>query len=422
MLRSDFLAMLAAYAPVRASGVANNPNIIKSLASDLSALMVQEVNKVSTETKEKEAILEIFQSELKVKVQSLYKDSILNESEKSQYSTLAENIIRVQANSLYASFIKCCNLCLQALGQEEMQFIDYPLFKTHIKSFFEQNNIAVSKEEYEKQLEKFVPIFNEILYTCIYSWDMINDYSMALDKCVGLRDLANVVIETFISIIEYSKEYEEILLNHKEEHQIIKAISETLVMKIENIKDGLESFLDEIKTMSYSANSLDICDIALQQWHNAGDMTPVLAEDFFKGLQNHPEIQQKLAKSVNSKMQALGKQEMFYKKNQLLFEITTFNDLLNYSIARLKESTEIDVLMYIQVVEEANSMINTTLVNYDIRPVNPSPHTVFNGKEHEVIMTQSQEGFKKGEIIKVSNQGYHQRGIVIVRASVIVAR
>ncbi|MCL1997009.1 MAG: nucleotide exchange factor GrpE [Defluviitaleaceae bacterium] len=281
----------------------------------------------------------------------------------------------------------------------------------------------LTKEAYDQQLETFVKIFDDILYFSIRSWEPVKGYSETLySKCKVMKYLTNVVIDTFISIIEYCREYEETLIDHQEEHQIIKAISETLVIKIENIKDALQSFLEETEEMTYNPQTLNIQDFALEQWDNIKDINLQLAEEFFVELQNDPKIQQKVAKSVNSHMQTLNKKEMAYKKDRLLFEITTFNDLLNYSIARLKESTEMDVLMYIQVVEEANSMINTTLINYGIRPINPPPHTTFNGREHEVIMTQSQEGFKKGEIIKVSNQGYHQSGVVIIRASVVVAR
>ncbi len=52
----------------------------------------------------------------------------------------------------------------------------------------------------------------------------------------------------------------------------------------------------------------------------------------------------------------------------------------------------------------------------------PKPHDIFNGKEHEVIMAEKNNDFKKGEIIKLINSGYKNKNYIILRANVIAAK
>jgi len=47
---------------------------------------------------------------------------------------------------------------------------------------------------------------------------------------------------------------------------------------------------------------------------------------------------------------------------------------------------------------------------------------MFNPKEHEVLMAESNADFKKGEIVKVMNSGYRRKDLILLRANVIAAR
>jgi len=47
---------------------------------------------------------------------------------------------------------------------------------------------------------------------------------------------------------------------------------------------------------------------------------------------------------------------------------------------------------------------------------------MFNGKEHEVLIAETSEGFAKGEIIKVINPGYKRGDFILTRANVIAAK
>jgi len=243
-------------------------------------------------------------------------------------------------------------------------------------------------------------------------------------------DLAQVVIQTFYSIVDYTKDTYDTLNQYEADFKIIKAVSDTLIIKIETIEESTKFFLEELADFCQGSNvqlpkyiSSEIYKTWQAQFENYEPRSEEISS-FFDGIKfTHSYLLLPWAdKYVNERQVKFDKKILELKKNHILFEISTFNELLNYSISRLKLSEEIDILMYIQVVEEANSMINTTLVSYNIRSIVPKERDIFNAKEPEVIMTERSEDYKKGEIIRVSNQGYRQNDKVIIRANVIVAR
>ncbi|MCL2610115.1 MAG: nucleotide exchange factor GrpE [Defluviitaleaceae bacterium] len=153
----------------------------------------------------------------------------------------------------------------------------------------------------------------------------------------------------FSMVIDYANSVKETLVTYEKEHKIIKAISETLNLKIENL-------------------------------------------------------------------------ENLTSEKELLEEIITFNEILNYSIEGLKNTEFEDILMYIQMAEEANSLINTTLSEYGIKKIAPQKGEIFNSREHIVIMAEKYENMKKGTIIKTVSNGYQKGDEIIIKANVIAAR
>lgn len=111
-----------------------------------------------------------------------------------------------------------------------------------------------------------------------------------------------------------------------------------------------------------------------------------------------------------------------FKKEQLLFEITTFEEIMNYSISRLRKSENRSVREYVNAVDFAVESIDRCLEEFGITIIRPLSHQMFNGKEHEVLMAEKSKEFNKGEIIKVMNSGFKENDLVIIRANVIAAR
>jgi hypothetical protein len=111
-----------------------------------------------------------------------------------------------------------------------------------------------------------------------------------------------------------------------------------------------------------------------------------------------------------------------HKKDCLLYEVCTFEEILNYSVAILRGSKNIETLHFAHRADEIYKNINRVLTKFGIVPIKPETRDMFDGREHEVLTAETVEGFKKGEIIKVINSGYKQNGEVLLRANVIAAR
>jgi len=388
--------------------------------------MVTEVtyhlNKDNKNIEEKEKkIFEIFESSLKDKILSL--NLIQNTAYAlPNYSGLGFKIMDTHIERLYINFIRQTNLCLESLGYKNKTYISFGTFKSNIRHLFSKEKVAISKEEYESKFNHFLGAFEQVIKAKAKTLDGFLSLQKEISKSKELESIANTVIETFISIIAYQQTNKEVLENSTREYKIIEAISDTLEIKIENIKESTNNFIEEINNFEAEISLPEnFIEEILELWYklkpsNMEEITIFLEETAFKdSLPKINKIALKLEKSHK-------KNVLEYKKNQLLFEVTTFNELLNYSVEILKKSTDMEVLMYIQVVEEANSMINTTLIKHLIRPIYPEIGSIFNSKEQEVIMTEKDGNFKKGEIIKVANHGYKQKDIIIIKANVIVAR
>lgn len=395
--------------------------VVDKLTFYLETLMVREIKsklKRDLKFKEKEVLL-TFSSELSAKIKTL--NLARNRSQNyPNYSNLPYNVLEENLERIYINFIRCCSLSVDSLNTGHKNFTSYNEFKAKLTDFFMKENIPLTREEYENSFIEFKEIFSVILKNKLRKLEIIKNFKEKRKSAKDLEVLSDIIIETFVSITEYAQMTKNNLETYQEEYKIIDAVSETLLLKIQNVEENAKDFNDFVCSLTFEMDFLT--ESCLSFWYEDNPKTLEESEFFFNNIFQKEEIRHKINKTVNSWITTLENEEMSYKKNQLLFEVTTFNELLNYSIERLKLSSHMDILMYIQVVEEANSMINTTLVKYNIRTIDPLPHTLFNGKEHEVIMTERAAGFKKGEIIKVTNYGYHQEGTVIVRANVIVAR
>jgi len=109
-----------------------------------------------------------------------------------------------------------------------------------------------------------------------------------------------------------------------------------------------------------------------------------------------------------------------FKRETVLYEVSTYEEILLYSVSRLRldEAHEAAVA----TADETLHMLEILLKKNNIQVIRPQPHDTFNAKEHEVLMAENSPDFKKGEIIKLMNSGYRQKDTVILRANVIAAR
>lgn len=251
------------------------------------------------------------------------------------------------------------------------------------------------------------------------------------------KSIADFMILSFNSLAPYFSENKESLLSC-EEINIIEGINETVSIKTEGIKEGFDYYLENINNIDASENAVlnddfikEIRGLVLDYLKNnhKGYMEQNYQEitalnRFFSETtkENSREALYKYNKLLEEKKDKLISLSTGFKRDTLLFEMSTFEEILNYSVEKLMESSDRNVLQYGNYVKKIYSDILNKFVKFNIRQINPSLGDLFNAKEHEVLMAKKEEGFAKGSIIKVLNRGYSQNGQVLLRANIIAAK
>ena len=220
----------------------------------------------------------------------------------------------------------------------------------------------------------------------------------------------------------------------KTEGQIIAGITETLEIKIESLRESIQAFngesagllqsfakekndvTDEIKEAAY----LTIREAWLSDPPTETDLPCFLAR--CRESEAFAPYRTDYEKHVNHYTAKMEKAALRFKKEILLYEVCTYEEILTHIVSRLKESDNEAVLTAAQKLHETYAALEVLLRKNNITPIRPAPHDAFNGKEHEVLVAEKQEGFAKGEIIKLVGSGYRHNDQVLMRANVIAAR
>jgi len=221
--------------------------------------------------------------------------------------------------------------------------------------------------------------------------------------------------------------------------EIIAGIGETVKIKIDGMNEGLEMFLEEsngiidhlannealgipedfaeLISKAVAASLVDIgkdeskAQAVIREILDGRDICEVMQRQIEAGERSHTKSQEALEKAC-----------LRHLKDNLLFELTTFEEISYYSVSRLRESEDEAVALFVMEVDRQTAALEMILAKHGIEMIRPEAHDPFNAKEHEVLMAEVQEGFKKGEIIKVMNSGYKRGDAVVLRANVIAAR
>jgi len=218
--------------------------------------------------------------------------------------------------------------------------------------------------------------------------------------------------------------------------EIVKGIYDTVAIKTESIEENKNEYIEEAgrKFAGYKkmlpelneAETTGLTDEAYRAWiEKANGGEPDAAENIFKNVLASvyfSSYKERLAKYTGSVYGAFAKQDLAYKRDCLLFEISTYNEIMNYSVTRLMNSEDGYSLEFAGVCEEVRKELTVVLSKNNITLIDPPPHAAFNGKEHEVLVAEESPGFLKGEIIKVINPGYKRGAEVLSRATVIAAK
>lgn len=306
-------------------------------------------------------------------------------------------------------------------------------FKNNFIGNFEIKNDTF--EDYIKNINKsffnFKKLFDEnvcILINCI-SLNAVENNEEINNIVENENNIAFDLINIFNEIISYTNDNVEVFEN-TEYKEIIMGILETIQIKVESIDENRNIFVNECQQELEKYKSIEIniseeeiktaCNNLFKQWFEIEEKNDFLESCIKKYIYDN--FYDKIIKQQEKHLFKINKLSLQFKREQLLFEICTFEEIINYSISRLRNSENEDIMQYVSKIDNISESIYNMLLKYNIKTIIPKAHDLFNGKEHEVLIAEKNDEFKKGEIIKLMNSGYKQGDTVILRANVIAAK
>jgi len=252
--------------------------------------------------------------------------------------------------------------------------------------------------------------------------------------------LAEEVTEVFakVNLPEIPTELPELPLPSEEieaQKSILSGIAETLEIKIESLresiaefnKDGMsavQNFAGE-KPKIPESDRLEACVEVCNAWNSSPPINFEEVDVFFEMCMDSDIFEVcrvRVDKQVNSQVDKMKKSVLRFKKEIVLYEICTYEEVLTHSVSRLRESKWEFMNEIAALLDETFDKLEVILKKNNISVIRPEPHDIFNAREHEILIAEEHEDFKKGEIIKRINSGYSQKDQIILRANVVAAR
>lgn len=249
--------------------------------------------------------------------------------------------------------------------------------------------------------------------------------------------MASDVSKCFDGILAYYSEHNEHLAQC-DEKDIVKGVAETILIKIDSLNEAVDTFENDTDRLfgMFSQGEVAIDPDALillqvylvenllpfgKKEENGGKIVRQLI-DLAMEQRDFVEHRQTLEKSLAKKTEGLEKRMLAFMRDSFFYELSTFEEIMHYSVSRLRESADDCVIGFVTEIDAQYKHTGDILTKYGVEKIAPVAHDAFNPKENEVLMAEESEGFKKGEIIKTINSGYRQGDVIIMRANVIAAR
>jgi len=200
--------------------------------------------------------------------------------------------------------------------------------------------------------------------------------------------------------------------------KIGEAICDTIYMKYDTIKGKDTEYQLVKKDVSIIEDKklLDMRMLITQKGEG-------LLEDAIDGLmEGLLDIQTHYLKEMTNIEETVHNQNMSYLKNDLLFELRTYEEIIRHSLNKLMDLEGDQVKALSLLLMEAQQAFMNALDRIHIIVIEPHEHDQFDGKLHEAIMAEPLEGFTKGSIIKCQSIGYQLESNTLLRAMVIAAK
>ena len=208
-----------------------------------------------------------------------------------------------------------------------------------------------------------------------------------------------------------------------QEVSILQGIAETIDIKIDSLNDSLQTFDEDGQALLTSLAEETLADADTQKAQKAARAAWLASPPGFSAMEEFLFAAADSGKKRAAFYMEKGEKLSFrFKKEVLLYEVCTYEEILTHSALRLKASPWPAMAVAATDLAAAYDRLQTILGISHIMAICPAPHELFNAFEHEVLLAEKQEGFATGTIIKVLNTGYKQGNKVILRANVIAAR
>ena len=305
----------------------------------------------------------------------------------------------------YDTFLKICTEISQSVYQAERANI--------------LEKVNIFKASVEKEADNLAGRHKLNFFKAVYRFrKMVNDELMLADEMVNI----------FADMKERWPKPEDDLPS--EYGEILRGIAETIDIKIEGLKESGAHFKDDCYNImeKFSAENVsfkedELKEVRKQMWQ----LFIENQENFKAELQNIPLFDENAKlqeKNVQRTQDSLNAKLTKFKREILLYEVSTYEEIIFYSVSRLRsaETEHSEPQAAAKLADETLNRLDTLLKKNNIEVIRPVPHDAFNPREHEILMAESNADFKKGEIVKMMNSGYRQKDVILLRANVIAAR
>ncbi|MCL2225715.1 MAG: nucleotide exchange factor GrpE [Defluviitaleaceae bacterium] len=219
------------------------------------------------------------------------------------------------------------------------------------------------------------------------------------------------------------------------ERDILNGIRETIEIKISGLQESIQTFsgqsgdilkkFQEEKSDTPEDENKAILAAVRAAWLETPPQEESALAEFFDTFQNSEAFapcRERVKTQVDRYTAMLEKASLRFKKEVLLYEVCTFEEILTHSVSRLRDSSNAAVSAAAAMLDDTFRNLEVILKKNNIAVIRPAVKEIFNAKEHEVIVAEKQDGFEKGEIIKIVTAGYRLKEQVILRANIIAAR
>lgn len=282
-------------------------------------------------------------------------------------------------------------------------------FKEIVQILFD--DIINLKDEIQDEKNKLYNIYLEFKQKELIKSkeNEIKAFKLGTKKSV---DLSTKVREIFKNLAKYIDENKEDYEKNKN-IDIINGIEESVKIKEETIFEKEKQIAEDSDFQNEIDELTNICD-------NNFDLDEINDINSLQNVLDYLYIKNDIS-NMDKKLSGYLKFVDEFIKNTILFEISTFQEIVYYSVGAIRECEEEALQELIKHIDEIDEKIEIILNDYNILFIKPNLRDKFNPKMHEILLAEENEEFERGDIIRIVNYGYITKDDTIIKRASIIA-